>query len=254
MGKPTGPRLLAKRLREVEVPEPGLPEPGPVHDMRVAARRLRAALRLLQLRELEPSVKELQDALGAVRDLQLQQAWLKKRDPALARRRAALLLKAERSLEAVLRRWHAQILPDLVEAAAKRPHLKPGGARVRKLLRKQLGKLDRRLDAALKERGLGTAHRVRVSVKQVRYLFELVEKSLPKPAALLLRELKALQDVLGELRDADVRAQILQRSGRGPLARRQLEERARLFRKAEARLRRFKARHYVRKAARLLGR
>jgi CHAD domain-containing protein len=40
--------------------------------MRVAARRLRAALRLLRLREFDRAVKKLQDALGDVRDLQLQ--------------------------------------------------------------------------------------------------------------------------------------------------------------------------------------
>jgi CHAD domain-containing protein len=73
--KPT--RTLATLLRNLERHEAGLPGVDPVHDMRVATRRLRAALRLLRMRELDPPVKKLQDALGGVRDLQLQIVWFK---------------------------------------------------------------------------------------------------------------------------------------------------------------------------------
>lgn len=85
MPKPT--RTLAALLRNLERHEDGLPGVDPVHDMRVATRRLRAALRLLGLRELDPPVK---NALGVVRDLQLQIAWFKGRDAALYRSRTGL--------------------------------------------------------------------------------------------------------------------------------------------------------------------
>src|ERR1700682_4971291 len=70
--------LLEARLLDVRRYEPQLTEGTPedaVHDMRVALRRLRAALRLFRLRELDGPVKALQDALGAVRDLKLQIGW-----------------------------------------------------------------------------------------------------------------------------------------------------------------------------------
>jgi len=98
-------RILAARLRDLERAEAGLPAPDPVHDMRVAARRLRAALRLLRLREFDRAVKKLQDALGDVRDLQLQIAWLKGRDAVLLRRHAPLLGKVERALQSALQEW-----------------------------------------------------------------------------------------------------------------------------------------------------
>src|SRR5258706_9703170 len=104
-------RLLAERLEEVQRHEAALPAPDPVHDMRIAARRTRAALRLLDLRSLESGVKSLQDALGAVRDLQLQIHWLSGRDEELRRRRELALRKAERALSAALRIWRGRTLP-----------------------------------------------------------------------------------------------------------------------------------------------
>src|SRR6266542_2606578 len=56
------------------------PDPDEVHDMRVASRRLRAALELFdrkrQLAGAEAAVKALGDALGEVRELQVQLRWL----------------------------------------------------------------------------------------------------------------------------------------------------------------------------------
>ena len=86
--------ILAERIAEVERHEGGLPGAEPIHDMRVAVRRLRAGLRLLGLREMDAPVKELQDALGGVRDLQVQIAWLQRRDPAAVARRRKLLANA----------------------------------------------------------------------------------------------------------------------------------------------------------------
>ena len=65
-------RLLLDQVTALERYEAVVPEKDAVHEMRVAARRLRATLRLLRLEKLDPKVKALQDALGEVRDLQLQ--------------------------------------------------------------------------------------------------------------------------------------------------------------------------------------
>jgi CHAD domain-containing protein len=201
--------------------------------MRVAARRLRAALRLLRLRELDRAVKKLQDALGDVRDLQLQIAWLEgRRDADLQRSRAALLAKAERALQSALREWHAQTLPRLLETAAESPNL--SARRTRKMLRKRLRRFEQRLEPALAHPSPAALHRVRISVKQVRYLFELTRRDFPKAAKLLLAEIPPLQYALGELHDLDGRLPLLRR--RPDLLREQMEDRTRLAKIVHAQL------------------
>lgn len=202
------PRLLAGRIEVVQKHEAGLPAIDAVHDMRVALRRLRAALRLLRLRELDPGVKALQDALGRVRDLQLQLQW----DP--GRRPLEIALrKAERGLQPALAKWRGKTLPALLDAA--REASAPSAARRRKILRKRLRRFEERLEAALSHPTPAAMHRVRISVKQIRYLFEL-EKG---PAAkLLLSELPPLQESLGQLHDMDVRGLRSEKRARSDLA------------------------------------
>src|SRR4051812_34539036 len=100
--------LLADHLAAVQRQEAALPDPEAVHQMRVASRRLRIVLRLLRLRALDPEVKRLQDALGEVRDLQLQSEWLRTRDAALHRARQSRLRTAKKALEGEIERWRAR--------------------------------------------------------------------------------------------------------------------------------------------------
>jgi len=207
--------LLEARLLDVRLYEPRLAEGAPekpVHDMRVALRRLRAALRLFRLRELDGPVKAVQDALGAVRDLRLQIAWLAHRDAHLAAKRRALLPGAERALRKRLHIWKRRTVP-LLQKAVRDLDLsgRLGGNKVRKVLRKHLDRLDERLDAAQKSLDPATAHRLRISVKQVRYLTELVEDAFPDFSKPLLKDLDSLQEALGKLHDSDVRIQLLSR-------------------------------------------
>ena len=197
--------MLAPFLAVIEQKEPALPEKEAVHDARVACRRVRAALRLLGLRELDGPVKALQDALGDVRDLQLQAEWLLGRDQPLHRQRASLARKAEKALTAALRRWHTHTLPLLLQAEVERPSAK----KVRKILRRRLARLEERLDAARDRPTARAMHRARISVKQVRYLLELAAPQLPKRVEARIADLKALQASLGELHDVDVRIGLL---------------------------------------------
>src|SRR6267142_1813524 len=112
-----GSRLLSAQLSAVEQHESAVPDKAAVHEMRVAIRRLRAALRVLGLKELDPQVMRLQDALGKVRDLQLQVDWLRGRDAALCNARAASLRGAEQGLGRELSRWRSEALPALLQAA-----------------------------------------------------------------------------------------------------------------------------------------
>lgn len=238
--------MLAPFLAAIERQEPALPGKDAVHDARVACRRVRAALRLLGLRELDRPVKDLQDALGAVRDLQLQADWLLHRDERLHRQRAALEQEAEKALAAALRRWHQHTLPRLLKTDAARPSAK----KVRKILRRRLARLEERLDAAGERPTPRAMHRARISVKQVRYLLELAAPALPRRVAARLADLKTLQASLGELHDIDVRIALLR--GRRALLRDQEEARARLVKVALAQLARWRKQGIAAKALQAL--
>jgi CHAD domain-containing protein len=189
-------------------------------------------------------VKELQDALGQVRDLQLQVEWLEGRSPSLAKQRQAALRKAERALEPALARWRSETLPALLEAARKAKA--PSAQKRRKILRKRLKRFEERLLAALERPTPRAMHRVRISAKQIRYLFELVKGPASK---LLLSELPPLQESLGQLHDVDVRLKLL----RDPaLLRQEKETRAQLAAIVKTQLERWKDRDIAGRARKLL--
>src|SRR5229473_806893 len=185
--------LLAEWLSAVEQYETALPQKEAVHQMRVAARRLRAALRLLELRHLH-------------------------------RARQAQLRKAEHALESQLGSWRSRTLPALLEASAD--DSSPSARTAAKLLRKRLDRLEERLEQARSRLTPKALHRARISVKGVRYLLEVAKDSLPKKAAALESDLKALQASLGELHDVDVRIGLVKRNR--TLLRDQKEARAQL--------------------------
>src|SRR3954464_4161362 len=181
------PGLLAERLGGIEQHEAAVPAKDGVHQLLVAARGLRVALRVLRLRDLEPPVKRLQDALGEVRDLQLQVEWLRGRDARLRRSREAKLRKAEQALAGELRRWRAEGIPAVLGAADATA---ASARRLNKMLRKRLARLEERLENARRKLSPTALHRARISVKQVRYLLDAARKSLPKKARSLGSDLK----------------------------------------------------------------
>jgi CHAD domain-containing protein len=220
-------RILAARLADVDKHARGLPAPEPVHAMRVAARRLRVAMRLFGLRELEPRVKALQDALGVLRDLQVQDAWLALRDPALQGKRAPLSSEASRALTIAVGEWKSSARPALRKAfAALELPGKLGGHRIRKRLRKALRKFEQRRAVAKSLKPQPT-HRLRIAAKQLRYLCELLAPALSS-AARLLDELEPLQQSLGDLHDSDVRIELLTRHDRSTLLREEQADREKL--------------------------
>jgi CHAD domain-containing protein len=236
-------RLLSAQLSEVEQHEGAVPDKAAVHEMRVAARRLRAALRVLRLRELDPHVKRLQDALGDVRDLQLQVDWLRGRDEALRRVREARLRKAEEALGRELQRWQSEALPELIKAASASAS---SSRQVEKMLRKRLARLEERLESARRRLSPRALHRARIAVKQVRYLLAVAKKSLPKKTISLEDDLKTLQATLGEIHDVDVRIDLVKR--KPGLLREQKEARERLGKIASAQLDRWHKQNLVARA------
>lgn len=201
-------------------------DPRAVHQMRVATRRLRAALRLFG-DVLPPEAGAVRDELhwiagqlGPVRDLDVQLERLRERALELGisvalvpygawleaqRRQAQATLVAalgSQRFDALAQRLHGvhawtPILAD------DRPLRTDAPRRVRRAYR-QLRKL---ADALGPESPPAEFHRVRIRAKRLRYAAEFFEATYGKPAQQLVRRAVRLQDLLGDLQDGVVSAQ-----------------------------------------------
>lgn len=226
-----------------------------IHDLRVATRRLRAALTFANdptTSEARAELGRLGRALGAVRDLDVQLAWL---DEALASgsltsieragierfrtEQEAALEPRERALAPILARFTEAVAPRLERGLAKvEARGRLGGQRLRRRLRRRIAKLGERTKRARASSDPHTAHQLRKAVKKLRYQVELAEPARPSPLGRLLSLLVPLQHLLGELHDRDVRLPLLERAlvsadpaeqpGLIALLRRELDARERL--------------------------
>jgi CHAD domain-containing protein len=203
-------KLIAARRSDVQTLALRLsqgPDPVVVHDLRVAVRRLRAALDLFDRSQgtLGRRAKRLQDALGMVRDLQVEIAWLESLDRlglgSLIAELHDRVSEHERTLEAQLGTWTPDPAPANGHAAG---HGRLGGEKMRRVLAQRLGRLQKRLKRLQSSFSARDAHRARIAVKKLRYTSELLGAAFPRAASILRRELVPLQRELGDLHDADV--------------------------------------------------
>lgn len=213
-------------------------EEEPVHDLRVALRRLRAACALFggrRTRRLERALKRLQDAAGAVRDLHVELPLLDRLPPGpeVAARREEIvraLSTAGPALLVELARFNSRVLPRLERALARlAPKGKLGGHRLRRRLARLLARAEARREAADGLLPL-PAHRLRIALKKVRYGAELLLPAFPAELGALVALLVPLQDALGLLHDADVHLEEARARGAPPAAA-ALRERAALARR-----------------------
>jgi CHAD domain-containing protein len=199
-----------------------------LHDMRVASRRLRAALSLFA--DLLPAHAQtfraelgwLGQMLGAVRDLdvQLEQLdwWLGEVPQADREALGALrsVLENERaearvSMLAALdsRRYEAFVARFGRFLRARRARLsgqaaRPAHAVAPELLDARLRKLRARGDRVDPTSDSEELHRVRIRGKRLRYALEFLADVYPQQTRPLIKRLVAMQDILGEHQDADV--------------------------------------------------
>ena len=205
-----------------------------VHKMRVSIRRIRSILRThrrvvdqASVGTLDGELKWLADALGEVRDLEVQHERFRRRlaDLPGAQQSPVWLLgmadeehrARDRVRETLLTRRYYDLL-DVVDGFLAEPPLNARASRratketpkvVARTWRKMLGRYDRaaRLPAG-QERDVAL-HGTRKAAKRARYTAEAAAASLGAPAAKLARRAERLQDVLGAHHDSVVAAQHL---------------------------------------------
>jgi triphosphatase len=228
--------VLRRNLCAMLAHEPGArlgEDPEEVHDMRVATRRLRAALALFagalpaRSGRLRGELGWLAGALGAVRDLDvaLERARVWSGEAAeddrgavdelgrlLSRRRtdarAALLGALESDRYERLVASSAEMLragPSRRSPAATAP----AEAVMPEVLRRRQRAVVKAARRARRSGAAGDLHRLRIRAKRLRYALEFVSELYPKRTATYVRHLVQLQDALGAAQDARVAAEHL---------------------------------------------
>jgi len=228
----TAARLLDVRHRGAALVRE--PSADAVHDLRVALRRLRAALQLFgAAHRWSDELRELMRPLGDCRDAQLRLEWLR-----AASETAGVLVELEqRRLEVELPAAVARVSSWLqsrassyqAAAAGLAPRGRFGGHRLRERLAALRRRVARREEALDSDPAPRPAHRLRIAVKKLRYAAELLLHADPGAVRRLLGELADLQAILGDLHDADVRIEWLSAAHAAPPA-----ERRRLLARAQA--------------------
>jgi len=213
-----------------------------LHDMRVATRRMRAALRVfgdyLDLEQMKPFVKGLRRTgrvLGAVRDLDVfwekTQHYLDTLPPArrvdLDPLRAVWEAEGERARERMLAYLDSDRYCRFKEQFGQ--FLQTSGAGALSVISEEGEPLPHRLrhvvPVAVYQRlavvraydewvtgpdvPLGRLHRLRIAAKGLRYTLEFFREVLGPEAKTLIEEMKGLQDHLGDLQDAVVASNLL---------------------------------------------
>ena len=204
-------------------------DPEYLHDLRVATRRLRAALRLfgamLGARRAEALRGELRwigGLLGVVRDLDVQ---LHDLDPfgerlgeaerVLAVLRADLLERRGPALEtlrsALESRRYASLLRRLRALGGSSPPKRPSGGGARpvaqtapELIRASARRVFRAGRAVTPQSPPGKLHRLRILFKRLRYTCEFFREAFPEALPALIEAMVRFQDCLGEHQDAVV--------------------------------------------------
>jgi CHAD domain-containing protein len=205
-------------------------DPEGLHDFRVALRRLRSCLRAYRAqlgrclpKKLKKRLRRLARATGPGRDTEVQIEWLRGEGRHLAASHRAGLTWLLARLDERLQEAQARLASELdegfpvlekdlrdrlsvyrtevrLDAQARRATF---GEATAAILRDQAAELEAHLACIEDADGEEEAHQARISAKRLRYLLDPLLDEIPS-AAPVIKRLKALQDVLGELHDAHV--------------------------------------------------
>ena len=231
-----GRKVMSFHLARMLDHEPGVRagvEAEPIHKMRVATRRQRAAWRIFgdafgkrRTKRFRDGLRETARRLGAVRDfdVQLEAADLY---------RAGMPIAEQRALEPLLAAWRRQrddarilLLDELDSTGYRRwvddyvDFVRTEGAAVRGVGAVEPHRVRdtapsriwaayegvRGYETGLRWADVTTLHELRIAGKWLRYSMEFVREALGREADPLIARVTALQDHLGLMNDADVTA------------------------------------------------
>jgi CHAD domain-containing protein len=214
-------------------------DPEAVHQARVATRRVRSALRTFR-DVLDPEwggslrdrLKQVADALGAVRDTEVLRDRLRSREPSLPEgdrkglEELVTMLESirdearERLLAAIREETYVALLDELVEAAREPRVLEDaaGAAAVSELrpaLERPWQHLEHAVEQAREDASDASLHAVRIRAKRARYAAEAVSAVFGKRAEAFAQAAARLQDVLGDHQDSVVARAWLREAAEG---------------------------------------
>lgn len=216
--------LIHLRQHEDKVQSAG--DHDPIHDMRVATRRTRSALRLLgsyyrrkHVKRLIKGLKTVADALGAVRDLDVLILDLRGRNDEglaeiLTRLEASRAAAHDDLTEVIDGREYKSLLTQLATFATAPDDMAditpPAPIQVRHvvpvLLHEQLASV-RGFDPLFDDEAqpdFEALHELRITFKRLRYAIHFFSEVLGASVEPFLSDLKAIQDHLGRLNDVVV--------------------------------------------------
>ena len=199
-------------------------DPDVVHDLRVAIRRCRSVAAVMEEVDPDPAwpamrklARKLFRGLGALRDAQVMNEWVKKlapeSDPVRALLQAAFESNEPKLRENALRlaaKFDQKSWRRLERTLRKRSRLVPTGSLAAQCLALERFESAKELHAkALRTEKPKPWHALRIGLKRFRYT---VESLLPEQYAAWSDNLKRVQDLLGEIHDLDVLADTVKKS------------------------------------------
>ncbi len=226
--------VLREHFADFLANEPGArlgENPEAVHRMRVATRRLRAAISLFQdflpeqARALRRELRWVGRALGAVRDCDVQmqrvQTWQQQDSPLRSAAevwRAALEHQREQARAHLLRALNSlryqRLVEDFTHLLRDPSHMPPAAQHLARrempaLLLKQYARVREEGDTIGPDSPAEDYHALRIQCKRLRYALECCQPLYDRVIARFVERLVDLQDALGEQQDACVAIQQL---------------------------------------------
>lgn len=200
------------------------PNMDAVHDLRVAIRRCRSVAAAMEEIDPDPAwpamrkaARKLFRSLGALRDAQVMNEWVKKlgpeADPVRAHLQASFEAREPELRNAALRaagKFDERGWKRLARALRQRGRLVPAGSLAAECLALERFEAAKELHGkALRTEKPKPWHALRIGVKRFRYT---IESLLPEHYALWSGNLKRIQDLLGEVHDLDVLSEMVNKS------------------------------------------